>query len=125
MLNTKQERAIEHLLTAKTHKEAAQKAGVSLATLYRYKQDYEFQAAYRERKKELFEGITNGLQCTSFEAIETLKEVMKNPSAAAMARVTAASKVLDLSYQSLDRDVLEKEIEELKDIVIQLMEDKQ
>ena len=105
-LGRKQEALIAALLTEPTHAAAATKAGVSEATLQRWLRLPEFQAAYRQSRRELVEGAVGRLQAATGQAVDTLLAVAKN-GAKDGDRVRAAVALLDHAFRALtDADAL-------------------
>ena len=72
-LNRKQEALIAALLTEPTHASAATRAGVSEATLHRWLHLPEFQAAYRQARRQLVETAIGRLQQASGKAVDALE----------------------------------------------------
>lgn len=120
----REQKALEALISFPTIKEAAQHSGLSESTLYRYLNDDEFKQAYRNAKKEIMRGVSNSIQMASTIAIDTLIDVMTNPKANAMARVTASSKMLELAYQSHRDEDVYAELEDLREMVEIIKENK-
>jgi DNA-binding MurR/RpiR family transcriptional regulator len=114
-LNRKQEVAVMALLTEQTLRDAAKKAGVSEATLYRWQQLEGFKSMFRDAKRQAVGQATARLQQSSTLAIETLNEVMQNKKAPAMARVTAAKTVLEFSYKAYEIEELQERVERLEE----------
>src|SRR5215813_95705 len=94
-LNRKQEQAIAALLSYPTIGEAARATGISESTLLRWLQQEEFQTHYRDARREAIGQAIANLQKASSEAVKTLQDVMKDTTAPAPARVSAAKIVLD------------------------------
>ena len=91
----KEEIAI-NLLTCSTLKEAAEKSGVSLSTLYRLRKQEEFKTIFNKIKKDNFNDAMEKAQNYCLESLEVLRTIMKNVSATDSSRVSAARTVLDL-----------------------------
>lgn len=120
----KERKALEALIMFPTIKEASEKSGLSESTLYRYLSDEEFKSNYRSMKKEMIRGISNTIQRSAYTAIETLMDVMNNPKAMAMARVTAAKTILEMTYQSHEKEDILTELEELREAVEMIQSEK-
>jgi hypothetical protein len=102
----KQEVLIAALLTEPTHAAAAVKAGVSEATLHRWLLLPEFQAAYRQARRQLVEGAVGRVQAATGQAVDTLLAVAKDGKKDAD-RVRAAVALLDHAFRGLtDADAL-------------------
>lgn len=94
-LGPAQHRAVIALLEHPTVKDAAEAAGVHKATMYRWLQQPEFQAAYREARREAVSQVTARLQQISGEAVEALREIVGDRSQQGASRVGAARCILD------------------------------
>jgi hypothetical protein len=116
-LPAKQELALRAVISHPTLKEAAQAAGVSETTLWRYMQDAEFSRRLREARREAVGHAVLRLQKSSSDAVTVLSEIMMSESAPASARITAARAVLDYSMRAVETDELRARIEELEDFV--------
>lgn len=97
------------LITQPTVRDAAQAAGVSESTVYRYLNEPAFQQAYQSLKSEIMRGTTNKIQLSAGIAIDTLITVMQT-SKSDMARVMAASKILEMAYTAYEKEDLEARI---------------
>ncbi len=108
-LTRKQETLIAALLTEPTHAAAAAKAGVSEATLHRWLNLPEFQAAYRQARRELVEGAVGRVQAAAGQAVDTLLAVARE-GAKDSDRVRAAVALLDHAFRGLtEADTLHAE----------------
>ena len=116
-LTTAQHRAVVALLTEPTLQEAAKTAGVNRSTIYRWLQEADFQAAYREARRQAMRRATARLQEISSEAVEVLREVMGDKAQQGAARVGAARIVLDYAAKMTETEDLATSIEELKAMV--------
>ena len=99
-LGRKQEALVAALLTEPTHAAAASKAGVSEATLQRWLHLPEFQAAYRQARRQLVEGAVGRIQAATGQAVDTLLAVAKSGAKDAD-RVRAAVALLDHAQRGL------------------------
>lgn len=72
-MTTSKEKALAALLTSKTRKEAAEKAGISYRTIRVYLQDAEFLAEYRQRKGEIIDDAARRLTNAMQKAIDVLE----------------------------------------------------
>jgi hypothetical protein len=107
----KQEALIAALLTEPTHAAAAAKAGVSVATLHRWLHLPQFQAIYRQARRELVEAAVGRIQAATGQAVDTLVAVAKD-GAKDGDRVRAAVALLDHALHGLtDADALHGERE--------------
>jgi hypothetical protein len=113
-LSRKQEHVISALLTQGTLAEAASLAGIGEATLRRWLQREDFQAAYRRARREMVSQAVAHLQRVSGEAVETLRTIMHDSDKPASARVTAARVILDMSIKAVELEDLEVRIAALE-----------
>lgn len=114
-LTTTQYKALSALMAGASVTDAAQQAGVSERTLYRYLADSTFDAAYRAARRRAVGQATTKLQQIAGEAVEMLRAVMTDTEASDRARVAAASKILDLAYKAVELDDLESRIKALEE----------
>jgi hypothetical protein len=113
-LSRKEEAAISALLTQGTLAEAASLAGIGEATLRRWLQHEDFQAAYRRARRETVSQAVAHLQRVSGEAVETLRTIMQDDQKPSSARVTAARVILELSIKAVELEDLEVRIAALE-----------
>ena len=86
-LTRKKEAVIVALLLEPTLEKAAARVGISESTLWRWTQLESFQAAYREARREAVSQVIGALQRASSEAVETLRDIMKDTAAPAPAMI--------------------------------------
>jgi hypothetical protein len=106
-LGRKQEAVIAALLTEPNHADAARKAGVAEATLYRWLNMAEFQAAYRAARRQVVEAAVGRLQQAAGQAVDTLVKNLtcgvyaaENRAAVAILEQGAkAVEILDLNHR--------------------------
>jgi hypothetical protein len=91
-----QDAAIVGLLTTSTLAEAAQHAHISELTLWRWLQQPDFQAAYREARRHAVQHAIARIQQATTLAVETLEKIMKNAKTPSSSRVSAARAVLEM-----------------------------
>ena len=99
-LTAKQESLIAALLTEPTHAAAADKAGVSEATLHRWLKLSEFRSAYRQARRQLVENAVGRIQAATGQAVDTLLAVARD-GAKDGDRVRAAVALLDHAFRGL------------------------
>lgn len=85
-----------NLLTCPTSKEAAEKSGISVPTLYRLKKDAAFQSVLQEVKDSIFGETMHKAQGYCLESLEVLRTVMNDNTATESSRVSAAKTILEL-----------------------------
>ena len=94
-LDDAQRRAIRALLAGATMTEAARQAGVTRQTLYRWQKDEFFQAAYDRERMEISEAFREELRGLYREAVETTRDVLRDPNSVPSLRLRAAKVLLD------------------------------
>lgn len=117
-IEDRQSRFLSALLFQSTTKDAAAEAGISLSTAHRYLKDEKFLSKYRDTKSEIMRGITNRVQLSAVTAINTLVDVAKNGNSE-IARVQAASKILDVAYTAYEKEDLENRIQVIEQMAIE------
>ena len=111
----RQQKAIAALIRAPTRAEAAKEAGVGVSTLRRWlKEDTEFKNAYREAVSEILEGATRKAQTAAGEAVDVLRDIMKNTGEQAAPRVSAADKVLGYALKLGEQLDLAQRMDEIE-----------
>ena len=110
----KQENAIVALIASETVEKAAQHIGVAPSTLYRWLSDKEFKKSYREAKAVCVSQAIGRLQQISFEAVETLRQLMLNKETPSASRVAAARTILDSAIKAVELESLEARVENLE-----------
>jgi len=117
-LSAKQTRTLAALLSCRSVEEAAQKAGISSTTIFRWlRKDDAFRLEYRKGRSQLMEETLRQLQAGCNLAIETLSQVMGDCEATAASRVTAARTTLELSLRIQEHQDLAERIERLEEII--------
>jgi hypothetical protein len=110
----KMEEAVAALLSQKNHEEAARVVGIGIATLLRWQKLPEFQAAYRQARREAFGQATARLQQASGAAVSTLLKVMVDQNTPASTKVRAADCVLDRAGKAIEIEDIEARLSELE-----------
>jgi hypothetical protein len=113
-LTPAQHRAVIALLEYPTVKEAAEATGVHKATLYKWLQVPDFQAAYREARRQAISRATARLQQISSEAVEALWEIVADRGQQGASRVGAARVILDYAAKMTELEDLEARIARLE-----------
>jgi transcriptional regulator with XRE-family HTH domain len=111
----KQDLAIMALLTEKTLKEAADKAGISEATLWRWMQQDDFKTKYTAAKNEAVEHVTGRLRHSMTIAVDTLIEMTTDRRTPATARVNAARTLLEYGFKAHETEELQQRLEQLEE----------
>lgn len=113
-LDPAQQNALSALLNSPTVADAAKKARLSQATLYRYLREPSFKAAYRHARTEIVEHAITQMQRDCATASNTLREVCEDKQAPASARVSAAKTIIDGAVKAVELQDLTARLEELE-----------
>src|SRR5215207_5562056 len=114
LITSKQEKAIIALLNEPTTKQAAEVAGVSEVTLWRWLQDSDFRTYYMEARRRAVQRAIARTQAVTSEAVETLREIMNSASAMPSARVAAAKAILDYAMKGIELEDHERRLDEIE-----------
>ncbi len=109
-----------NLLTCPTIKEAAEKSGISVTTIYRLKKQDSFQKVLKGIKNDIFHEAMNKAQGYCLESLETLRTVMGNAGATDSSRVSAARTILELGLTMYEDENI---VQRLKDLERRLSND--
>ncbi len=104
---TNKEKILISLIGTTSIREAAKKSGIGEATIYRYLQDKEFLAEYRNARRQTVETAIAQMQNAASEAVERLKELQycENPPVAAR----CAQIIFENSVKGMETfDILER-----------------
>ena len=110
----KKEEAIAALLSQPSIEQAGRVAGIGPKTLLRWLKLPEFQAAYREARRDGFGQATARLQQASGAAASVLLKMMVDQNSPASTRVRAAQAVLDRAAKAIELEDLEVRVAELE-----------
>jgi transposase-like protein len=110
----KKEEAIAALLTQRSVEDAARSVGIAPATLWRWLKQPEFQAAYRQARRDAFSQSIARLQQASGAAVTTLLKVMVDTNTPASTRVRAADSILNHAASSMELEDIEVRVAELE-----------
>ena len=113
-LGSKKETAVLALLSSRSVEEAAHTAAVTPRTLYRWMNEREFSAAFREARRAAFSQTITRLQQGSSAAATTLLKIMLDPNAPASTRVRAADSVLDHAAKAIEIEDIEARVSALE-----------
>lgn len=113
--NSRKQRAIVALLSKKSVNQAAQEAGISVRTLWRWLQNPDFQAAYRQTQRQVVEQALTALQQATGQAVETLRRNLDCERASV--EVRAAEIILSQALQAMELSEYELRIRRLEEIV--------
>ena len=109
-LGRKQDEAVAALLTHRNIEEAAGAAGIGARTLLRWLKIPEFQAAYRQARRDAFGQAIARLQQGTSAAATTLLKVMIDPSTPASVRVRAADSVFNHAAKAIEIEDIEARV---------------
>ena len=113
-LTAKQEQALIALLDCGEIKQAAETAGVTKVTLWRWLQLSDFQTRYRAARRQLVETAIAQLQSDCTVAARVLREVAEDREAPASSRVAAARTILEQSIGAIELMDLQERVEMLE-----------
>ena len=116
-LNTKQERAIAALLTAKDVLAAAQQAGVGARTLRRWlDEDVAFQDALRAAEAQTLDSAVRRLTGAANSALNVLMVIMLDTKTPAGTRLRAAISVLEQMIKLRELNNVEQRLARLEEL---------
>lgn len=92
------------------------KNSISKASFYRLLKRPEFQDILQEQSEKLFNDTAIKAQSVSLEALETLREIMKDKKAPCSSRVAAARTILDHAVYFDERTTILSRIEALEEV---------
>ena len=122
-LTAKQLKAIQAILTADTMENAAEEAGVTRNTLYRWLRDDLFAQELNLAKRQIVrQGIMRLHQATR-DAVKTLLEICRDVEAPASSRVAAAREILNNTLKSIELENIDDRTVFLSRRVKKLKED--
>ena len=108
-VDLRRDRALEALMASPSMRVASERSGIPVRTLWRMVKDPEFKAALREAQREVWGELGRQLLQNGQPAVEALVAIMGDPAAKDAARVSAASKLLDLIFRVIvDTDIMER-----------------
>ncbi len=114
-ITPKQEKAIAALVSTSTIKDAAESAGVTTVTLWRWLQLPEFAAAWRAARRQVVENAITQLQTAATQAVETLKRNLHCGNEAV--EVRAASIILEQAVKGVELVDLQERVERLESLL--------
>lgn len=83
------EALVNAFMTCHKVKDIAKTAGVSVATVNRYKNDAEFMSVLNERRAEMVSAAVDKMTATLVEDVEVLQKVISNDEVNPAVRITA------------------------------------
>jgi len=114
-LSTKQQKALEALLSGASDAAAAAAAGVVSQTVWRWRNDDPVFAAELDRlRDECWRQRLDAINAGATAAIAIVTEIMNDTTVNTHTRLTAASKLLDLSFKGKDLFDMAQRLERLE-----------
>lgn len=113
-LSGPQARALAALMTTASVQEAAEMAGLSERTVYRYLSSETFQDALRAARRAAIQDATGVLQGATAEAVSTLRRNLH--SGKAPTEVRAAQIILDAAMKAAELQDLEERLARLEEM---------
>jgi transposase-like protein len=110
----KQEEAIAALLTQRNIEEAARAVGIGPKTLLRWLKLPEFQAAYRQARREAFGQAVARLQQGTSAAATTLLKMLIDPATPASVKVRAAEAIFNHAAKAIEIEDIEARVAALE-----------
>ena len=110
----KNEEAIAALLTQRSLEDAAKTAGIGTQTLLRWLKLPEFQAAYREARREAVQQAVARLQQATGAAAITVLKLMTDPNVPAAVKLRAAECVFAHAIKGIELEDIETRLTELE-----------
>jgi hypothetical protein len=115
-ISTKQQKAIAALLSERTAKDAAKRAGIGERTLYNWLAEPAFRAALRSAEKDILDVVTRRLsagQSLALDTLETLIQKAKHEST----RLTAAVSWLTMFMKYHELNDIDERLTALEEAV--------
>jgi hypothetical protein len=108
-LSRKKHMLIAELLQRPTIREAAEAVNLGEATAHRWLRDPTFQRSYKAARLQIVDFCISRVQKASSEAVDVLREILRDNTAPASSRVSASKIILELSLKGLEiTDILER-----------------
>lgn len=113
-LTSTQERAVLALMTEQTPVKAAEVAGVSLRTLYRWMKEPAFIEAYRMARRDAFSQAIALTQRYAALAVNTLARAMTDNSTTGSSKIAAAVALLRFGREGIELEDLAARVDALE-----------
>jgi hypothetical protein len=110
----RQERAIAALLTEPTFDKAAKSAGIARRTLYRWLNEPEFAAQYRQARRKGIDTAIASLEAAAATAVKTLLAIVEDSEASSTTRRGAARDVLQFAFKGRELFDLQAQFAEIE-----------
>lgn len=115
-LNQRQRKAILHLISARTVKEAAKQGKIRLATLYRWMKCPVFRAELERLRSEIVSDTVAQLKVYSLQAVNVLAELMNNSESDSIKR-GCATDILENTRSFIQMRDMELRLEALEESI--------
>jgi hypothetical protein len=112
-----QQKAVQFLLTEKTIKDAAAKAGVGESTLRRWIVEPTFAATYKAALAHVYEGGLSLLQSSIESGVKTLREICEDAAAPHQVRVSAAKSLVEFSLKARDQSDTQERLKAVEEYI--------
>ena len=113
---SKKSKAIVALLSGKTNSQAAQSAGVTERTIYRWLSDPSFRSELSEAERQMIESATRQMSSLQEKAINVLDQLLESQDVSPQIRLSTAKSILRLSLGYRDRNI-ERRLHVLEELV--------
>lgn len=118
-LTAKQIKGVDALLAADTVEQAAERAGVTRTTLYRWLRNEAFASELTKAKRRLVQQGILKLQRAVSDAVKVLVDISKDKDAPASSRVSAAREILTQALKGLELEDLKERVDALEKLLKQ------
>jgi len=118
LITGQQQRAIQLLLDGKPNVRVCEELSIVPSTLWRWRQNSEFAAAYREAKRTISERTSELLQLAATSAVARLVELMNSNEVPANIQYAAARSILDLHFKGAELEELRASVDELRQLLV-------
>jgi hypothetical protein len=115
-LGHRQEAAIAALLAQPNLTAAASSCGISERTLRRWLTNKVFAGLYEKERGKLFIGIVDLLKSECAGAVQVLAAIANDGKSPAASRVSAASRIIELTLKTGEMQTIEKRVAELEEL---------
>ncbi|HEL0647940.1 replication protein [Streptococcus equi subsp. zooepidemicus] len=113
-LTKRQENFLANLLLTGNVAKASELSNITRKTGYEYLKSATFKRVYRERRSEQLKEATALLQNASIEAVEVLRDIMKDETVSPYARVQSAQTILTTAYKAVETVEIVEQLEVLE-----------
>ena len=115
IISPSKERAIAALLVSKTITRAAETAGVSSRSIFRWlREDETFRRALRAARRQALALGTARLQQIALEASDSLGDIIHDAKAASASRVSAIRTALEFAYRAAELEDIEERLADIE-----------